>query len=266
MGRTGVDLGGQPPLGDQPPLGASTGEVPERLPRFDATERWLHWVTAALFLVLLATGAVLYAGSLSAVVGRRELLRSIHVAAGLALPVPLLVAWGGRRWSGRLRADLARLNRWTPADRRWLGQLVRWRPGHGPAAAAVPALGKFNPGQKLNTAFTAGAGLVMLATGIVMRWFGPFPLSWRTGATFVHDLVSAALLVVIAGHVVLAVVNRDALWSMIQGSVSSTWSRRHAPGWHAELTGGAPSPAGGNSSLGPQPAVTPGGTAGKGKP
>ena len=30
------------------------------IPRFDRVERSLHWVNAALFLLLMATGAVLY--------------------------------------------------------------------------------------------------------------------------------------------------------------------------------------------------------------
>ena len=91
-----------------------------------------------------------------------------------------------------LRADAKRINRWDQQDRRWLRTMGRDR-------AARPS--KFNAGQKLNAAFTAGSIPVMLATGSIMRWFGPFPLSWRTGATFVHDSMFLALAVVITGHI-----------------------------------------------------------------
>ena len=54
--------------------------------RFDRVERAVHWVNAALFLVLVATGAILYLEPLRPLVGRRALVEDIHVYAGLALP------------------------------------------------------------------------------------------------------------------------------------------------------------------------------------
>lgn len=57
----------------------------------------------------------------------------------------------------------------------------------------------------------APAGVAMLMTGSVMRWFEPFPLDWRTGATFVHDWLALVLAVVVAGHVVLALADPAAL-------------------------------------------------------
>ncbi|HEX2192433.1 MAG TPA: cytochrome b/b6 domain-containing protein [Acidimicrobiales bacterium] len=199
----------------------------ERLPRFDGVERALHWSTAALFLVLLATAAVLYFGELSTLVGRRELVRQVHVASGLLLPVPLLLALVGR-WGRRLLADLRAFNRWDDDDRRWLRS---W--GRDPGVR----LGKFNTGQKLNAAFVAGAMGVMLVTGSIMHWFDPFPLSWRTGATFVHDWTAIAIAVVLAGHVRMALADPDALRSMVRGWVPADWARRHRPRWYEEQVG-----------------------------
>ena len=53
--------------------------------RFDRTERIVHWANATLFLVLIATGAALYAGPVSTLVGRRVLMKNIHVYTGLLL-------------------------------------------------------------------------------------------------------------------------------------------------------------------------------------
>ena len=47
--------------------------------------------------------------------------------------------------------------------------------GSGARQRAGVRLGKFNPGQKLNAAFIAGAAIVMLATGSIMKWFEPVP-------------------------------------------------------------------------------------------
>src|SRR2546421_9992911 len=96
----------------------------QRLVRFDRAERALHWVNAALFLTVMSTAAILYVGPLSAAVGRRELIRQIHVWCGIALPVPVLLTLVGR-WGRGFRADLSRINRWTKDHRRWIRTLRR---------------------------------------------------------------------------------------------------------------------------------------------
>lgn len=193
--------------------------------RFDRTERWLHWSNATLFLVLLATGMTLYIPSLSSAVGRRVLLKDVHVISGVLLPVPLVMAYAGA-WREGLRRDVRRLARWSVDDRRWLTSLGR----RGRAS-----MGKFNAGQKLNAIFVAGAIPVMLATGGIMRWFSPFPLAWRTGATFVHDWTSLVLLAVITGHILKALADPVALRAMMRGTVPRRRVDRRHPRWAAEL-------------------------------
>ncbi len=192
--------------------------------RFDRGERVLHWVNASLFGILMLTGAALYAGPVSALVGNRELVRNLHVYSGILLPVPLLVAVLGHR-GARLRTDLGRLNRWSRDDARWFRRRQR----------AGVALGKFNPGQKLNAAFIAGSAIVMMATGSIMKWFEPFPLDWRTGATFVHDWFALGIWVAVIGHILFAVKDGDALDSMIGGTVPAAWACTKAPLWYEEL-------------------------------
>ncbi len=139
------------------PSGAAQRQgAARRLVRFDPTERVVHWSNATLFLILIATGASLYVPSLSALVGRRELVRNVHVYAGLALPLPVLLGAAGRRWGSALRGDLARINRWSDwvavllfctisghilfafSDREALGAMVggrvsaRWAARHAP--------------------------------------------------------------------------------------------------------------------------------------
>jgi len=191
------------------------------LTRFDRVERIVHWTNATLMLTMLVTGSMLYFGPLSAFVGRRETLKTIHVWCGLVLPVPLLL---GLVIGRGFRLDVKRLGRFDDEDWRWLRSWGRrGRPG------------KFNAGQKLNAAFVAGVIPVMLATGSIMRWFKPFPLSWRTGATFVHDWVFLALLVVVIGHIGKALADPTALKGMISGRVPRSWARRNRPRWLAEL-------------------------------
>ena len=202
--------------------------------RFDRTERWLHWTNATLFLILLATGMTLYIGPLSVLVGRRVLVKDVHVIAGVLLPAPLVLAYAGR-WRTGLRRDVRRLARWSTDDRRWLTSLGRR--GHA-------GMGKFNAGQKLNAIFIAGCIPLMLATGVIMRWFKPFPLAWRTGATFVHDWLALILLAVIIGHIGKALAEPVALRAMRRGTVPAKHVQAHHPRWWREVENGDPDPVG----------------------
>jgi formate dehydrogenase subunit gamma len=192
-------------------------------------ERAVHWVNAALFLILIGTGLALYLAPVGALVGRRAIVEDVHVYSGLALPVPVVIALCGS-WGRALRADFRRVNRWTKDDREWLGALFKSRVERRRRWKLV-RVGKFNAGQKLNAAFVAGAGLVLLGTGVIMRWYHPWPLDWRTGATTVHDWLALAVGLVVVGHVGMALRDWDALRSMLVGTVSRAWAKLHAPAW-----------------------------------
>ena len=211
---------------------AETTLPPEAITRFDGVERVLHWVNAALFVALIFTGAALYVPALAALVGRRPLVASIHLYCGVAVPFPVAASIAGP-WGRRLRADLRRLNRWNDHDLRWLRVAFSPAPVRRQARAHL-VLGKFNAGQKLNAAFVAGAATVMLGTGVIMRWYGWWPLSWRTGATFVHDWLALAVVAVVVGHVAFAVREPPALRAMVTGRISRRWARVHAPAWLEE--------------------------------
>jgi len=202
--------------------------------RFDRVERAVHWINASLFLILIATGAALYFTPLIALVGRRRLIEQVHLYAGLSLPLPLLLGLAGS-WGRGLRRDVGRINGWTEEDMRWLRGLVDTASGRSQAAVR-PRLGKFNAGQKLNAAFVAGGGLVMLGTGALLHWYVPFPLSWRAGATFVHNWLAVTFVIVIVGHIAFALGDREALRSMLGGRVSRAWAAHHAPAWLDEST------------------------------
>jgi formate dehydrogenase subunit gamma len=183
----------------------------------------VHRATAVLVGVCLATAAVLYLEPLATLVGRRALVVQLHVLAGLALPVPVLLG----RLSAAYRADLRELDRFTAVDAAWLRRRDR-------RTAGLP-VGKFNAGQKLNAALSAGGGLVLLGTGIVMEYGHHWPLPLRTGATWVHDWTAAALFLLVLGHVRLAYRDEDARRGLRTGRVPVSWARREHPAWAAAL-------------------------------
>jgi len=169
----------------------------------------------------MATALPLYFVQVDQFVGRRVLVENIHTWSGVALPIPLIISLAGP-WGERLRHDVRRFNLWTASEVRWLWSLGRRR---------TPEPDKFNPGQKLNAIFTAGAIVVMLGTGSILKWYRFFPLDWRTGATFVHDVLALAIFIVVFGHIIFAITHRDALRSIFKGWVTESWARQHASGW-----------------------------------
>jgi formate dehydrogenase subunit gamma len=196
------------------------------LHRFSRGERAVHWTIAALMFVCILTAAILYNGSLSISVGHRHVVELIHVCAGFALPAPMLLGLV----SAAYRADLSRMNRFNSSDWRWLRSRKR-RDG-------LIRVGKFNAGQKLNASLTAGAVLVLFGSGLIMYFPGLARLSWRTGATFVHDWFALALGALVVGHITYAVKDREARRGMRTGWVSATWADSEHAAWAEGIDAG----------------------------
>jgi formate dehydrogenase subunit gamma len=209
---------------NQPTSPTSTA-ASRSLLRFTVPVRLIHALTGVLMIVCIATAAILYNGSLAVIFGHRYVVEQIHVWCGFALPVPLIIGFA----SPSYRADLRRLNRFTRHDWRWLRTSTR-RDGRIP-------VGKFNAGQKLNAALRAGSIAVLLATGTVMYFTTVTRLSWRSGATFLHDWFSLGLGLLVVGHVLFALKDAEAMSSMRRGFVSLRWARREHAQWAAELAG-----------------------------
>lgn len=192
---------------------------PAELLRFTRGERWVHRATAILMCICLLTAAILYIDALSQLIGNRALVEWIHVICGIGLPVPALIGLASKAF----RKDARRLNRFTRNDWKWLRSRQR-RDG------TIP-VGKFNAGQKLNASFQLGGILMMLSTGLVMRFANHWPVYLRTGATFVHDWMAYAILAVVLGHLWMANRDPDALRGMRTGYVRTSWARREHEAW-----------------------------------
>jgi formate dehydrogenase subunit gamma len=192
------------------------------IPRFGKVARAVHWTVAVLMIICILTAAVLYNGSFAVMIGHRHLVELIHVYAGFALPVPILLG----AISAAYRLDLRRLNRFTPADWRWLRSRTR-RDG-------TIKVGKFNAGQKLNAALSAGAIAALLGTGIIMYFPSLTRLSWRTGATFAHDWFALAVGLLVIGHILFAIRDPEARRGMRTGRVSASWARAEHAAWADE--------------------------------
>ena len=195
------------------------------LHRFSASVRAVHWSTTVLMAVCVATAAVLYNGSIAVHVGYRHTIELIHVYCGFALPVPMFL---GLVWNA-YRRDVGLLNRFSADDWKWLRSKSR-RDG-------TIKVGKFNAGQKLNAAITAGSILVLLGSGLVMYFPNWTRLSWRAGATFVHDWFALGLGLLLLGHISYAIKDAEARRGMRTGVVSAGWAQREHAAWAEDVDG-----------------------------
>ena len=226
-------------------MNAPTQGRPGSLHRFSRGERAVHWTVAVLMLISILTAATLYLGSLALLVGHRHVVEVVHVYAGYALPVPILIGLLSRAY----RTDLTRLNRFSPSDWRWLRSRTR-RDGR-------IRVGKFNAGQKLNAALTAGSITVLLGTGVLMNFTGLVRLSWRTGATFVHDWFALGLGLLVLGHLYFALNDPEARHGMRTGRVSTRWARAEHAVWAEESEAAPKSPEPINKPSARAPDTTP---------
>ena len=148
------------------PAATNAKREARRLLRFDGVERAAHWATALLFGILMATALPLYFVQVESLIGRRALVADIHTWSGRGSPrAPDHLAGrplGDSGCDGTFGASTCGRRPRSAGCGRWDGNEY-----------AKPD--KFNPGQKLNALFIAGAIVVMLATGFVLKWFRILP-------------------------------------------------------------------------------------------
>jgi formate dehydrogenase subunit gamma len=183
----------------------------------------VHWVHAAAFLILLGSGLCLYLPSLAEIVGRRPLVKTIHIYTAVAWLVALVVVVvvGDRR---SLRSTLHEIDTFDRDDRAWL----RRRPA---------PQGRLNAGQKLNAIVTAAFAILFGVTGLLL-WYGERDTRFRFAQTIlIHDWLMYASFFLFLGHLYLSLIHpktRHALNGMTRGWVDADWARVHHAKWAAE--------------------------------
>jgi formate dehydrogenase subunit gamma len=189
--------------------------------RFTLAERVLHWVNALGFFLLLGTGLILYLPSLSVLVQRRPLIKDIHFWGGIGWISSLVLVVVLADPRGFLRT-FREVDGFDEDDLRWLR-------GRRPAPQ-----GRFNAGQKINTALTGAFTVLFLVSGLLL-WLGERDTRFRFASTVVlHDGLMFAALALLVGHLYLALIHpatRHALRGMTLGTVREDWASTHHAKW-----------------------------------
>jgi cytochrome b subunit of formate dehydrogenase len=230
----------------------------ERIHRFSALERVLHWVIAATGIICLLSGIGWYAGSfqfLLTLFGGGEAARWIHGLAGILMTACAVVLFGVI-WARHMF-------RFIPEDWQWLkisgGYLRRHtRPaaeGHALAEALpeveedVPPQGFFNGGQKLWGILALALSIVFLVSGLAIwspelwrDFLGLQPLSvpLMRVSYVLHDAAFIIFAPMVIFHIYLStILNPGTLEAMTKGDVTRLWALHHHPLWYEEAVGRA---------------------------
>ena len=124
------------------------------------------------------------------------------------------------------------------ADREWLAKAPEMLKGN---KEGMPAVGKYNAGQKLVFWAFAVSLLLLLVTGFMFwsPWFVHFfPITLRRIAVVVHAASAFVLVISVMTHIYAAIWIKGTMRAMTRGTVTEGWARLNHPLWHRKMTRG----------------------------
>jgi formate dehydrogenase subunit gamma len=216
----------------------SKGRSGQKVRRFNAFERFSHWLTAISFVVLGLTGLNITFGKLlllpvigpEAFSSESQIAKYIHnfVSVSFVIGLVLIVAiW--------IKDNIPQ-----KVDIEWIKQ------GGGFIKSKHAPSGRFNPGEKLVFWFALGAGVAVIVSGYLLIF--PFYVTNIAGmqlAQIVHAVVAVLFIAVIIAHIYIGTLGMEgAFEAMGTGEVDLNWAREHHDRWLAEQLekeGGRPS-------------------------
>jgi formate dehydrogenase subunit gamma len=186
--------------------------------RYTPNERTNHWITAITFVLLALSGLAMFHPAMS-------WLYAIFVGCVMFLSFLILAL---RFWHHNYldRADI----QWM----KQIGDVLNNREDK------LPAIGKYNAGQKLLFFTMVVCLLLLLASGIVIwrRYFSfYFPIEIIRFAALVHAAAAFVLIVGIVVHIYAALWIKGSIGAMTRGTVTYGWARKHHPNWFKEIIG-----------------------------
>jgi len=203
-----------------------------KIERFNAFERFVHWLTATTFVVLGITGLNITFGralilpwmgpdSFSA---WSEWAKYSHNYLSFAFTIGVVLMF--LMWIAR--------NLPTAADAEWLklggGMFDRSNSVHAPAY-------KFNAGQKILFWIIALASTAMIISGFMLLfpfYYGLNVSNMQLAEVF-HGVVGVLFVALILGHIYLGTIGMEgAFESMSDGTVDLNWAKEHHNLWAQE--------------------------------
>lgn len=195
-------------------------------------DRLCHATVVICFMLVAFSGLGMFFPSMrifSYTLGTPQLGRLLHPILGCVVFIVLMI----------MLARFAKYNLLNKNDRIWFKNIknVTLNQEEGKDGEPLP-VGKYNAGQKV--LFWAIMGLIMLllVSGLISwnRYFaGVFPIPVLRAALLIHSLSALALMLLIMGHIYMALWVKGTIKSMIGGYVPKKWAKKHHPLWYKEM-------------------------------
>jgi formate dehydrogenase subunit gamma len=207
----------------------SAGRSGQKVRRFNAFERFSHWLTAVSFVVLGLTGLNITFGKIllmpligpEAFTGLSEVAKYTHNFIGFAFTIGLIL----------IVAIWIKDNIPSKVDIDWVKQ------GGGFIKSKHAPAGRFNAGEKLVFWFALGAGAAVVASGLMLLF--PFYVTNIAGmqiSQVVHAVVAVLFVAVILAHIYIGTLGMEgAFEAMGTGEVDLNWAREHHDQWLRDL-------------------------------
>src|SRR5262245_25365867 len=219
------------------------GRSGRTLVRFNAFERFVHWMTATCFIVLALTGLNVTFGKelLTPLIGPEAFAAwaqwakyahnylSFPFSIGVVLMFLLWIAW----------------NFPTGTDMRWLKE------GGGIVGKGHPPARRFNAGQKMiYWVVVLGGGAAAITGYLLMFPFYATDVAGMQTAQMVHGIVGMLFIAIMLAHIYIGTIGmQGAFEGMGTGEVDVNWARQHHSLWlenetrQGRVSGGTVAPA-----------------------
>lgn len=213
--------------------------------RFNAFERFVHWMTASCFIVLAVSG--------------------LNITFGKALLLPLFGAEAFAGWSqwGKYAHNYLSFPFTIGVGLIflvWIGGNIPnrvdidWiRRGGGLIGNDHPPADRFNAGQKLIYWIVVLGGTAVAISGYLLMFpFYGTTIAQMQQAAMVHGVVAVLFIAVMLAHIYIGTVGMEgAFEAMGSGEVDVNWARQHHALWLEEQTGRYPVKTSGKAAISP---------------
>jgi formate dehydrogenase subunit gamma len=202
-----------------------TGLSGQTLVRFNAFERFVHWMTATCFIILALTG-------LNITFGKELLLPYIGPDAFATWSLYAKYAHNFLSFPFTLGVVLISLMwiAWafpSSLDIRWL------RDGGGIVGSHHPPAGRFNAGQKMvYWIVMLGGGAVVVSGYYLIFPFYATDIAGMQAAQMVHAVAAVLFVAVMLGHIYIGTIGMEGAFDgMWKGEVDVNWAQQHHSQW-----------------------------------
>jgi formate dehydrogenase subunit gamma len=207
-----------------------TPNASRRILRYRPAQRFVHWMGASGFILLLLTGIVLLWPPLSSMAagGVSRMLHRLGLILYLLWPVLYAILD-----SAGLRETIKESVTFTHDDIEWFKHMPAYFFGR---TRHLPPQGRVNAGQKLHHIGVVALSIFVGISGFVLM-LGPERLGANGLAivAMVHDLSMLALTVLLVGHLYFTFVY-GGLSAMTTGYVSEEYARMEHAKWLASVS------------------------------